>query len=93
MVDPDGGSEITELDLQNSGSQQTVEQLTRAFDEVDAEGAMHGAFGSEGMNKLVERYRRGAEVMRLLRNPEGQCRECRYRQGHHPNCPVGRLGL
>jgi hypothetical protein len=55
---PQPMSEITELDLQNSGSQQTVEQLARAFDEVDAEGAMRGAFGSEGMNALVERYRR-----------------------------------
>lgn len=50
-------SEITELELQNLGSQQTVDQLTRAFDEVDATGASVGAFGSPGMNALVERYR------------------------------------
>lgn len=50
-------SELRELDLQNAGSQATVSQLTKAFDEIDATGAWSGRFGSDDMSALADRYR------------------------------------
>lgn len=51
----------TALDLQNLGTQLTVDALAKAFDDIDRTGiGPVGRFGSAGMNTLVDRYLRRA---------------------------------